>query len=54
MGSTGKDITHIEISGLKSNVSYHIRVTARNDVGVSLPFSPEDPITVGKRISKCF
>nr|CAD7423859.1 unnamed protein product [Timema monikensis] len=51
VGSTTVDVTHIEVSSLKVNISYHLRVTARNDVGPSVPYAPEEPITAGKRIS---
>lgn len=51
VGSTAKDVTHIEVSGLKTNSSHHVRITARNEVGLSVPYAPEDVITVGMRIS---
>jgi hypothetical protein len=52
VGVTTAEETTIEVTGLKVNVSYHFRVTARNDIGHSLPYAPEEPITAGKRISK--
>jgi hypothetical protein len=52
VGITTAEETAIEVTGLKANTSYHFRVTARNDIGHSLPYAPEEPITAGKRISK--
>ena len=42
----------LEITSLKKEVSYHFRVFAWNAVGASPPFSPEEPIVMGKRISE--
>lgn len=44
--------TSLEIVGLKTNTSYHFRITAVNSVGPSVPFAPEEAIPIGKRISK--
>lgn len=52
MGVTTAEETAIEVTGLKASTSYHFRVTARNDIGQSLPYAPEEPITAGKRISE--
>jgi hypothetical protein len=52
VGITTVEETVIEVTGLKPNTSYHFRVTARNDIGQSLPYAPEEPITAGKRISE--
>ena len=52
VGVTTAEETSIEVTGLKVNTSYHFRVTARNDIGHSLPYAPEEPITAGKRISE--
>lgn len=52
VGMTAAEETSIEVTGLKVNTSYHFRVTARNDIGHSLPYAPEEPITAGKRISE--
>jgi hypothetical protein len=52
VGTTTAEETAIEVTGLKPNTSYHFRVTARNDVGQSLPYTPEEPIIAGKRISE--
>lgn len=38
---------------LQVNSSWNFRITAVNAAGISDPFLPEDPITAGKRISKC-
>lgn len=51
VGSTTGEITHIEVTELKHNTSYNFRITARNDIGLSAPFTPEEPVTAGKRIS---
>ncbi|KAJ8898143.1 hypothetical protein PR048_003503 [Dryococelus australis] len=51
VGSTSAQYLQMEVTGLKTNVSYHMRVTAKNEIGCSPPFAPEDPITAGKRIS---
>ncbi|KAJ4429601.1 hypothetical protein ANN_21787, partial [Periplaneta americana] len=50
VGVTSAEETNIEVTGLKANTSYHFRVTARNDIGSSIPYAPEEPITAGKRI----
>ncbi|PSN52174.1 Titin [Blattella germanica] len=50
IGVTTAEETSIEVTGLKANTSYHFRVTARNDIGSSVPYAPEEPITAGKRI----
>ena len=52
MGITTAEETNIEVTGLKVNISYNFRVTARNDIGLSIPYAPEEPITAGKRISE--
>jgi hypothetical protein len=52
VGITAVEETAIEVTGLKANTSYHFRVTARNDIGLSVPYAPEEPITAGKRISE--
>jgi hypothetical protein len=52
VGITTAEETVIEVTGLKANTSYHFRVTARNDIGQSLPYAPEEAITAGKRISE--
>jgi len=52
VGVTTAEETSIEVTGLKVNTSYHFRVTARNDIGHSHPYAPEEPITAGKRISE--
>jgi hypothetical protein len=52
VGVTTVEETTIEVTGLKVNASYNFRVTARNDIGHSLPYAPEEPITAGKRISE--
>jgi len=51
VGVTTAEETSIEVTGLKVNTSYNFRVTARNDIGHSHPYAPEEPITAGKRIS---
>ncbi|KAG8223455.1 hypothetical protein J437_LFUL001948, partial [Ladona fulva] len=51
VGTTeGGAITSIQVTNLKQNTSYHFRVTARNEVGPSTPYSQDDSITVGRRI----
>jgi hypothetical protein len=52
VGTTTAEETAIEVTGLKPNTSYNFRVTARNDIGQSLPYAPEEPIIAGKRISE--
>jgi hypothetical protein len=52
VGITTAEETAIEVTGLKANTSYHLRVTARNDIGHSLPYAPEEPITAGRRKSE--
>ena len=49
---TSSHTLHADISGLKHNVGYHIRISARNEIGTSSPLQPEDPIVCGMRISE--
>ena len=44
--------TNVQVTGMKKNISYHFRVSARNEMGWSSPLSPDESITVGKRFSE--
>lgn len=54
VGTTTRDVVHMEIKDLLVNSSWNFRITAVNAAGVSDPFAPEDTITAGKRISKFY
>lgn len=52
VGATKGDITNIPVSNLEKDHGYKFRITARNSIGVSDPYLPEDIIVAGSRISK--
>lgn len=43
--------THIFVKKLKRDTSYHFKICARNEVGLSLPLLTEDEITIDNLIS---
>ncbi|KAG1672005.1 Titin [Nymphon striatum] len=51
VGTTdGKTLT-MEVTNMKKSSSYNFRITCTNEVGVSLPFLPEEAFTPGGEIS---
>lgn len=52
VGSTDGKTLNIEATGLKKGTSYNFRITAQNELGYGPPFSPEDVIIAGKKLSK--
>lgn len=51
IGASKEDITELPISNLKTSVAYNFKITARNKIGLSEPFMPEDKIIAGQRLS---
>lgn len=41
-----------KLENLIRNVTYKFRICARNEIGVSLPYIPEQSITIGKTLCK--
>lgn len=54
LGSTKGDITDIPVNYLEKDHGYKFRITARNAIGISDPYLPEETIIAGSRISKYF
>lgn len=52
IGSTKGNVTDIAVNYLEKDHGYNFRITARNAIGVSEPFLPEDTIVAGSRLSK--
>lgn len=52
IGASKGDNTDIPISNLKKDQAYNFRIYARNEVGMSDAFAPEEKITAGQRVSK--
>lgn len=52
LGATKGRVTEFAINYLEKDHGYNFKITARNEVGFSEPFIPEDTITAGARISK--
>lgn len=52
LGSTKGNVTDIAVNYLEKGHGYKFRITARNAIGVSDPFLPEEAIVAGSRISK--
>lgn len=51
-GTTTKDCTYLQLTGLKKGASYDFRIYARNEAGTSDAYIPDDKVTAGKLISK--
>lgn len=51
-GSTKGDVHDIPVNYLEKDHGYLFRITARNAIGVSLPYLSEEPIVAGSRLSK--
>lgn len=52
LGSTKSSVTDIAVNYLEKDHGYQFKITARNAIGVSEPFLPEDTIVAGSRLSK--
>lgn len=52
VGSTKGDVTEIPVNYLEKEHAYLFKITARNAIGSSEPYIPEQPIVAGSRISK--
>ncbi|KAK9882447.1 hypothetical protein WA026_021478 [Henosepilachna vigintioctopunctata] len=51
VGATKSDCTNMPINYLEKDHGYKFRITARNSVGTSDPFVPEETIVAGSRIT---
>lgn len=52
LGSTKGSVTDIAVNYLEKDHGYQFKITARNAIGVSEPYLPEDTIVAGSRLSK--
>lgn len=52
IGATKGQVTNISVNYLEKGHGYKFRIIARNSIGVSDPYLPEDIIVAGSRISK--
>lgn len=52
VGTVDGNTTVIEAVALKKDTGYNFRISAQNQIGYGPPYTPEDVITVGKRISE--
>lgn len=52
IGASKGDITDIPVSNLKKDQAYYFKIYARNEIGMSDAFLPEDRIVAGQRLSK--
>ncbi|KAF5301261.1 hypothetical protein FQR65_LT00961 [Abscondita terminalis] len=51
LGGTKGAVTSFSVNYLEKDQGYNFKITARNSVGLSEPFLPEDTITAGSRIT---
>jgi len=51
VGTNDGKSTNFEVPGLKKGSSYSFRITAKNEFGYGPPFTPDDVITAGKKIT---
>lgn len=51
IGASKGDVTDLPVNYLEKDHGYKFRITARNAIGVSEPYLPEDVIVAGSRIS---
>lgn len=54
VGNTAAGCYSVLVSSLKKGVSYHFRITCRNELGSSPPLTTDEPIVAGHAISKYF
>lgn len=52
IGSTKGGVTEIAVNYLEKDHKYQFRITARNAIGSSEPYIPEETIVAGSRISE--
>lgn len=52
IGAAKEGKTFISVSYLEKDHGYNFRITARNAVGLSDPYEPDDKIVAGSRLSK--
>lgn len=52
IGASKGDTTDIPVSNLKKDQAYYFKIYARNEIGMSDAFMPEDKIVAGQRLSK--
>lgn len=52
IGSTKGDVTEIPVNNLEKDHSYKFKIIARNTIGCSEPYIPEETVVAGSRISK--
>lgn len=52
LGSTKGSVTDIAVNYLEKDHGYQFKIIARNAIGVSEPYLPEDTIVAGSRLSK--
>lgn len=45
--------TFAKISNLKKNSTYQFRISARNEIGTSMPYISDEKVTIGKTASEC-
>lgn len=54
LGSTRGAVTNYAVNYLEKDQGYNFKITAKNSVGLSEPFIPDDTIVAGARLSKSF
>lgn len=52
IGFTKGDVTDMPIKQLQKDHAYFFRITSKNEIGVSDPYEPKEPIVAGSRLSK--
>lgn len=52
LGSTKGSVTDIAVNYLEKDHGYQFKITAKNAIGVSEPYLPEDTVVAGSRLSK--
>lgn len=52
VGATKGDVTTLPVNYLEKDHGYKFRITARNSIGISEPYIPEETIVAGSRISE--
>lgn len=52
IGATKGETTNISVNYLEKGHGYKFRISARNSIGISNPYLPDDVIVAGSRISK--
>lgn len=52
LGSTKGAVTNFAVNYLETGQGYNFKITAKNSIGLSEPFIPDDTIIAGSRLSK--